>query len=111
MYSIFLTFGFVNNFNLDIRQMTNNRKKLICQAASDIDSGNHLLYPRTIQQRGIMSQILKIIHKIKYDKYGRNLTIKQRKMYIEYLMDSNYDYAMNYKKQNYGKERTSKTGF
>lgn len=74
--------------------MTPNRKHLICNAAMDIESGNYLLRKRTMQQIGIINQLNRILYLIGYSK---KLNTKQKKIYHEYLMDSNYDYAMKHK--------------
>lgn len=73
--------------------MTSNRKRLICQAAMDIESGNHLIRKRTMQQYGIINQINRILYLV---EYGKKLNAKQKKMYHEYLMDSDHEYAMKH---------------
>lgn len=74
--------------------MTDKRKALISQASMDIDSGNYLLYPRSKQQIGILKQMFRILHEV---HYGKKLSVKQKRMYHEYMMNADYDYYNKHK--------------
>lgn len=78
------------------KNFTDNRKKLINQASLDVESGHHLIYPRTREQRSILNQIFIILHKV---HYGNKLTVKQKRMYHEYRMNADWDYYNKHKSE------------
>lgn len=78
------------------KKFTDNRKKLINQASLDLETGHHLICPRTKSQTGILNQIVIILHKV---HYGNKLTVKQKRMYHEYMMNADWDYYNQHKSE------------
>lgn len=43
--------------------LTENEKKMVGQAAADLETGNHLLRPRSIEYRIFLNELCEALHK------------------------------------------------
>ena len=74
-------------------RLTKKSKDLICEAASDIESGNYLLYPRSKERICYLRVIGKILSKV-----DRTIKLSQKEdiIYDEYLSYCDPDYKKKY---------------
>ena len=67
--------------------MTQREKGLISRAATDIESGNYLLYPRSYSELAMVDEVLATINTPEEKR-----TERQKEIYEEYRLCTDYDY-------------------
>lgn len=68
--------------------MTEKEIELICKAAMDIATGNHLLNKRTEEELQMLKEVSKAIYTPE-----KKRTQRQKDIYEEYLCCTDYNYA------------------
>ena len=67
--------------------MTQREKGLVCRAATDIETGNHLLLPRSYSELAMVDEVLATINTPEEKRSDR-----QKEIYEEYRLCTDYDY-------------------
>ena len=67
--------------------LTEHEKSLICRAAQDLESGNHLLFRRSQEERDMIKEVL---FTIETPAAGRDS--RQKLIYVEYMRCTDPDY-------------------
>ena len=67
--------------------MTQEESRLICRAAMDIESGNHLLLPRSYSELAMVDEVLATINTPEEKRSDR-----QKEIFEEYRLCTDYDY-------------------
>jgi hypothetical protein len=67
--------------------MTQREKELVCRAATDIETGNHLLLPRSYSELAMVDEVLATINTPEENRSDR-----QKEIYEEYRLCTDYDY-------------------
>ena len=67
--------------------LTEREKNLICRAATDIESGNYLICPRSYSELAMVDEVLATIN---VPEDGRS--DRQKEIYEEYRLCTDYDY-------------------
>lgn len=75
--------------------LTRKEKKLICRAAADIKTGNHLLYKRTNEELEMLKGLCSVLETV---ENKTKLTPREYQIYHEYLMCTDYRYYQLIKK-------------
>ena len=70
--------------------LTNDEKRLICQAACDLESGNYLIRKRTDEQLKMIEEVLKAINAPEEKRTERQKLIAE-----EYRLCTDFDYAQS----------------
>ena len=70
--------------------LTEREKNLICRAASDIESGNYLIRPRSYSELAMVDEVLATINTPDNGRSDR-----QKEIYEEYRRCTDYDYWKN----------------
>ncbi len=83
--------------------MTELEKKLICKAAMDLETGNHLLRPRSYTELAMIDEVLTTINTPEEKRSDR-----QKDIYEEYRLCTDYDY-WNEKTKGNGKQNLEET--
>jgi hypothetical protein len=77
----------MTDLQLRDRNMTQRERELVSRAAMDIESGNHLLYPRSYSELAMVDEVLGTLNTPE-DKR----TERQKELYEEYRLCTDYDY-------------------
>ena len=72
--------------------MTEKEITLICRAACDLETGNHLLRKRTEEENNMRTELCIVLNLVENGKEAE-LTPRQKEIYEEYRVCSDYDYA------------------
>ena len=75
--------------NITVDNLSHEEICLIGQAASDLESGNHLIRKRSEQQRNMMNEVL---YTLLCSDAGENLTDRQKSILHVYRMHIDFDY-------------------
>ena len=67
--------------------MTQREKELVSRAAMDIESGNHLILPRSYSELAMVDEVLAAI-----DTPEEKRTPRQKELYEEYRLCTDYEY-------------------
>ena len=67
--------------------MTNHEKELISRAAMDIESGNHLIYPRSHSELAMLGEVYSALNTPEEER-----TDRQKEVYEQYRLCTDYDY-------------------
>ncbi len=78
--------GYIMDYMEDI--LTETEKQLICQAASDLESGNYLLRKRTDEQLTMIQEVSKALNTPEQERDSRQVLICE-----EYRLCTDYEYA------------------
>ena len=76
--------------------MTEKELRLISEAAADLESGNHLLYPRTEEQRAMIKRVCQVLGTPESDR-----TERQWEIYEQYRLCTDYEYWKLKNKEKY----------
>lgn len=61
--------------------LTEQEINLICTAAADLESGNHLLRPRSAEEYGMLEEVCGVLKKIEFNE---KLTDREYEIYTTY---------------------------
>ena len=70
--------------------MTNEERALVCKAATDLETGNHLIYPRTKEEKEMIADL-----NIAILTFPAERTARQKELYEEYRRCTEPDYGHN----------------
>ena len=79
--------------------MNNREKELISRAAIDIATGNHLLYHRIKEELAMLEEVCKTL-----DTPEDERTERQKEIYEEYRLCTDYDYWKSKNKEDNERE-------
>lgn len=70
--------------------MTEQERTLVCKAATDLETGNHLVYPRTKEEKEMIADL-----NITILTFPAERTARQKELYEEYRKCTEPDYKGN----------------
>ena len=79
--------------------MNKKEKELISRAAMDLESGNYLLYPRSYSELAMVDEVVAML-----DTPEEKRTDRQRELYEEYRLCTDYNYWKSKNKEDNERE-------
>ena len=79
--------------------MNKREKELISRAAMDLESGNYLLYPRSYSELAMVDEVAATLDTPEEKRTGR-----QKEIYEEYRLCTDYDYWKSKNKEDNERE-------
>jgi hypothetical protein len=70
--------------------MTEQERKLVCRAATDLETGSHLIYPRTKEEKEMIADL-----SIAILSFPAECTARQKELMEEYRKCTEPDYGHN----------------